>query len=247
MAVGRIDGEVELWAWQEGTRLAAFPAHSGYVAAVLFLHAGGWFLTAGEDGKAQLWSGFLGRPRGYLGSLPLSPALSVALNPAGDQVAVGYREDGIKIYNISSGPQGTPCQALNVAVSALVWLSPSVLVTGSEDGSLCGWVVKGHSLHSLWLVSQHQKPVRGLATSQELLASTSEDFTVRLWPRRLLTQPHEGEDFPCGAELRGHEGPVCCCSFSPDGGVLATAGRDRNLLCWDVKTTQAPLLICSFS
>lgn len=71
------------------------------------------------------------------------------------------------------GSQGTPCQALNVAVSALIWLSPSVLVTGSEDGSLCGWVVKGHSLHSLWMASRHQKPVRGLATSQELLASAS--------------------------------------------------------------------------
>lgn len=54
MAVGRIDGAVELWAWQEGTRLAAFAAHGGCVAAVLFLHAGGRFLTAGEDGKVSL-------------------------------------------------------------------------------------------------------------------------------------------------------------------------------------------------
>lgn len=50
---------------------------------------------------------------------------------------------------------------------------------------------------------------------------------MRLWPRQLLTQPHAVEELPCGAELRGHEGPVCCCSFSPDGGILATAGRDR--------------------
>ncbi|KAL6032473.1 hypothetical protein STEG23_021751, partial [Scotinomys teguina] len=247
MAVGRIDGAVELWAWQEGSRLAAFPAHRGYAAAVLFLHAGDRFLTAGEDGKAQLWSGFLGRPRGCLDSFPLSPALSVALNPDSDQVAVGYREDGIKIYNISSGSQETQCQVLNVAVSALVWLGSSVLVNGAEDGSLHGWLLKGRSLHSLWLLSQHQKPVLGLATSQELLASASEDFTVRLWPRQLLTQPHGVENFPCGTELKGHEGPVCCCSFSPDGGVLATAGRDRNLLCWDVKTAQTPLLIHSFS
>ncbi|XP_051032731.1 telomerase protein component 1 [Phodopus roborovskii] len=248
VAVGRIDGAVELWAWQEGARLAAFPAHCGCVAAVLFLHTGGRFLTAGEDGKAQLWSGFLGRPRGCLGSFPLSPALCVALSPDGGQVAVGYREDGIKIYNISSGSQETQCQVLNVAVSALVWLSPIVLVSGAEDGSLRGWMIKGCSLHSLWLLSRHQKPVLGLATSQELLASASEDFTVRLWPRQLLTQPHElEEDFPCCAELRGHEGPVCCCSFSPDGGILATSGRDRNLLCWDVKTAQAPLLIRSLT
>lgn len=54
MAVGRIDGMVELWAWQEGTRLATFPAQRGCVAAVLFLHAGSRFLTAGEDGKVSL-------------------------------------------------------------------------------------------------------------------------------------------------------------------------------------------------
>ena len=55
--------------------------------------------------QVQVWSGSLGRPRGCLGSLPLSPALSVALNPDGDRVAVGYRADGIRIYKIASGTE----------------------------------------------------------------------------------------------------------------------------------------------
>lgn len=71
------------------------------------------------------------------------------------------------------GSQGSQRQVLNVAVSALVWLSPSVLVSGAEDGSLHGWMLKGNSLHSLWLLSRYQKPVLGLATSQELLAAAS--------------------------------------------------------------------------
>uniref|UniRef100_A0A2K6BX95 Telomerase protein component 1 n=1 Tax=Macaca nemestrina TaxID=9545 RepID=A0A2K6BX95_MACNE len=246
VAVGRLDSMVELWAWREGARLAAFPAHHGFVAAALFLHAGCQLLTAGEDGKVQVWSGSLGRPRGDLGSLPLSPALSVALSPDGDRVAVGYRADGIRIYKMSSGSQGAQGQALDVAVSALAWLSPKVLVSGAEDGSLQGWALKECSLQSLWLLSRFQKPVLGLATSQELLASASEDFTVRLWPRQLLTLPHKAEDFPGGTELRGHEGPVSCCSFSTDGGSLATGGRDRSLLCWDVRTPKAPILIHSF-
>lgn len=53
-----------------------------------------------------MWSGSLGRPRGCLGSLSLSPALSVALSPRGDLVAVGYRADGIRIYEISPGTEG---------------------------------------------------------------------------------------------------------------------------------------------
>ncbi|XP_072818855.1 telomerase protein component 1 isoform X2 [Vicugna pacos] len=247
VAVGRLDGMVELWAWQEGARLAAFPAHRGFVAAALFLRAGCQLLTAGEDGKVQVWSGSLGRPRGCLGSPALSPALSVALSPDGDRVAVGYRADGIRVYRIPSDSQEAQCQAVDVAVSALAWLSPKVLVSGAEDGTLQGWMLKGHSLQALWLLSRHRKPVLGLATSQELLAAASEDFTVRLWPRQLLTLPQKAEDFPCGTELRGHEGPVSCCSFSTDGCSLATGGRDRSLLCWDVRTPKAPLLICSFS
>lgn len=63
--------------------------------------------------------------------------------------------------------------------------------------------------------------------SSSLLISNTEDFTVRLWPRQLLTLPQKAEDFPCGTELWGHKGPVNCCSFSTDGGRLATGGRDR--------------------
>uniref|UniRef100_M3Z351 Telomerase associated protein 1 n=1 Tax=Mustela putorius furo TaxID=9669 RepID=M3Z351_MUSPF len=247
VAVGRLDSTVELWSWHEGARLAVFPAHHGIVAAALFLRAGRQLLTAGEDGKVQVWSGSLGQPRGCLGSLSLSPALSVALSPDGDRVAVGYRADGIRIYKIASGSQGAQCQAVDVAVSALVWLSPEVLVSGAEDGSLQGWTLKGGSLQSLWLLSRYQKPVLGLATSKELLASASEDFTVRLWPRQLLTLAQTAEDFPRDTELRKHEGPVSCCSFSTDGGRLATGGRDRNLFCWDVRMPRAPVLICSFS
>ncbi|XP_006163129.1 telomerase protein component 1 [Tupaia chinensis] len=246
VAVGRLDSMVELWSWQEGVRLAAFPAHHGFVAGVFFMRAGCQLLTAGEDGKVQVWSGSLGQPRGCLGSSSLSPALSVALSPDGSWVAVGYRADGIRIYKVSSGSQQAQCQALDVAVSALAWLSPEVLVSGAEDGSLQGWALRRSSLQSLWVLSRYRKPVLGLATSQEILASASEDFTVRLWPRWLLTLPCKAEDLPRGTELRGHKGPVSCCCFSTDGGSLATGGRDQSLFCWDVSSPTAPVMIRSF-
>ncbi|XP_055989915.1 telomerase protein component 1 [Sorex fumeus] len=245
--MGRLDGTLELWAWQEGARLAAFPAHWGFIATALYLHSGCQLLTAGEDGKVRVWSGSLGQPRGALGSPPLSPALSLALSPDGTQVAIGYREDGIKIYRLSSVSQGARCQELDVAVTALAWLSPDVLVSGAEDGSLKIWTLQICGLQLLRFQFSHQKPVLSLATSQELLASASEDSTVQLWPKLALTLPQKTKGFPTGTMVLGHTGPVSCCSFSIDGNNLATGGRDRSLLCWDVRNPQIPVLLYAFN
>ncbi|XP_056665943.1 telomerase protein component 1 [Monodelphis domestica] len=245
LAASHLDGTVELWAWQKGAQLASFPAHLGYVASALFLQSGRQMLTAGEDGKVQMWSGSLGRPKGTLGSLPLSPALSVAISPDRAFVAVGHHSDGIRIYRTSSGTEEGQCPVSDAAVSTLAWLNPKVLVSGGEDGNLQCWMLAYVTPHRLWLLPAHQKAVLGLATSQELLASASEDFTVRLWSLQFLTQPNLAKKLHPGRELRGHTGPVTCCSFSPDGGILATGSRDQSLLCWDVRMPEAPVVMHS--
>lgn len=93
-----------------------------------------------------MWSGSLGRPRGCLGSLSLSPALSVALSPDGDQVAVGYRADGIRIYKISSGTKGERMGCLRfwketpsfTSVFLSCFLSFSRFSGGSVSSTRCG-------------------------------------------------------------------------------------------------------------
>lgn len=87
-------------------------------------------------------------------------------------------------------------------------------ITLSPQDCLCLWLSRPVSL------SLFKK-------SSSLPIFNAEDFTVRLWPRQLLMLPQKTEDFPRSTELRGHEGPVSCCSFSTDGCRLATGGRDR--------------------
>lgn len=75
----------------------------------------------------------------------------------------------------------------------------------------------------------HQKWVCSVAwnNNQKILASGSEDETIKLWEvdsgREILT-------------IRGHSGYVNSVAFSPDGKILATGSDDKTIRIWEVQT-----------
>jgi WD40 repeat protein len=75
----------------------------------------------------------------------------------------------------------------------------------------------------------HADWVRGCAFSPAggLLATTSDDRTVRLWQAETGRLIHS---------LADHQGPVSGCAFSPDGRLLATASFDGTAKLWRVAT-----------
>ena len=79
----------------------------------------------------------------------------------------------------------------------------------------------------------------------QLLASGSDDETVRLWNVSDATEPRV---------LRGHQATVTGVAFSPDGKTLASTSLDRSVKLWRVadgeetKTLQGhPERVCSLS
>lgn len=230
---GSLDGWVSLWSWEAQVLLSRFKAHSGYTLTSNFLQHGEYLLTGGEDGKVQVSSGGLGRlhAQGCV-KTALSPALSVAVSPDRKQFAVGYHSDSVNIYNIDNGDLVSQCPFENVSVDSLVWLADNTLVTGSSDSFIRVWnILPGQSSCRLTL-SGHQRPVQALALSPQFLASASEDVSICLWSVDNLTMAVPLVS-PVSV-LRGHNAAVTCCAFSPAGNLLATGGKDRSLLCWDV-------------
>ncbi|MDF5719550.1 MAG: hypothetical protein PUP91_03455, partial [Rhizonema sp. PD37] len=75
----------------------------------------------------------------------------------------------------------------------------------------------------------HAKPVRSVSFSPDgkMLASTSNDNTVKLWDTRT------GKEI---TTLTGHTNSVNGVSFSPDGKMLASASSDNTVKLWNTKT-----------
>ncbi|KAL8176473.1 UNVERIFIED_CONTAM: hypothetical protein K2H54_035247 [Gekko kuhli] len=237
LAAGSLAGTVCLWSWREAVALCTFTAHSGSVATAQFL-PGGELVTAGEDSKVQLWTGHLGQLWSTLQSSALSAALCMAPSPDGSRLAVGYHSDDIWVHHQPwrSGVGPTHCRANGVAVCSLAWLDDHFLVGGSSDGSLSTWNTSDLPPSCLRKLQGHDRAVTGLAVSKNLMASTSEDFTVRLWLTETLRPgPATNTSVSPLATLQSHTAGVTCCAFSLDGCYLATGGKDRALFLWDVR------------
>lgn len=110
-----------------------------------------------------------------------------------------------------------------------------------------------HSLPSFSLhrtFSSHTGGISDVAFSADstLLASASDDRTVRVWevdPAVPLVgstaRPAEGKAEDAARVLQGHLTAVFCVAWSPRGDLVASGGVDETVRVWDVQKGASPL------
>ena len=160
-----------------------------------------------------------------------SPVLTLARSPDGNVLAIGGRDNYVRLFNADTGqPLGGPLTGhtdivMSVAFSpdghrlASAGADDTVRLWNTDTGQPIGDPLTGHT-----------DDVNSVAFSPNgyRLASAGADNTVRLW--------NADTGRPIGDPLTGHIYPVLSVTFSPDGHRVASGADDNTVRLWNADT-----------
>ena len=208
---------------QELAGVLPFP--EGFPAIVRFSRNGGLLIAGGgigaKLGHVVIWDVVTGKRVAEIGD-EFDTVLAADISPDQSLVALGGPNRLVKIFAASDGHMICKMKKHTEWVTALSFTPDGKsLISGDRAGGLAVWDTQGHELQT---VSAHAAEITGIACRGSLVATSSEDGTVKFW------------DIVEGKQIKSwkaHPQGVRSVAFTADG-LIVTSGRDKLVRTWDV-------------
>jgi WD40 repeat protein/transcriptional regulator with XRE-family HTH domain len=227
LAAGTANGEIRLWKARDGTPLAHYTGHSGWVWSVAFNMNESFLVSGSEDETVRVWDVQSGKCSAILRG-HTNRVRSVAFSPDGALIASGSEDQTIQLWDsntyqclkilegyghivrpIAFSPDGTKLLNGGDASSAWLWDIAS---------GRCIKIFKGHT-NQIWSVA--------FSPNGEIIATAGDDETIRLW---------NVETEECIRTLQGHTSRIWSVSFGSNGKLLASGSDDKTIRLWRVES-----------
>ena len=229
--IATASGDRSVWLFEsDGTKLRPLEGYRGEiyhfeVKGLSFSHKDRLIATADVHGTVKVWKTDGTCLKTLQEGQGDDPVWGICFSPDDRMIAAASNDGTVKRWK---WPDGTPLLPLirhENAVTAVAFSRDSKMIASASDRTVKLWNSDDGTL--LKTLEGHQGAVRGVAFSpkgREIIASASEDKTVKLWTR----------DGTLLKTLEGHENKVVGVAFSPDGKkIVSGSDEDGTAILWN--------------
>jgi chromosome transmission fidelity protein 4 len=166
------------------------------------------------------------------------PVRDVALSPDGEWIAVASDELTVKIVKITDTNTSKYLRSQSKPVKHLSYHpNGKYIALSCSDGCIYMYKLSGEEPE---LVSKIEGVIRSLETDSEISSRIAWHPDGKAFAAPTATRDIQivsiSDWKPRGTFSNGHMGDVTALAWSPNGALLATAGKDRNILLWETKS-----------
>jgi WD40 repeat protein len=193
--------------------------HWGHIHCVAFSADGKTLASGGWDRTVRVWDIKTGRQLQQFVGNPDSPIDAIALSPDGKKFAAGNGDGGLRLWDRATGKLLHRLVGHKREIKTLIFSADGKVLASMDEATARLWdVASGKELRLLADFAGRQLVCVGAFSADlRFLAVGWSDEAVELWDARKGRILHQ---------YKAHKGWVGAVAFSPDGGLLASAGRD---------------------